>query len=322
MFRKCLGCAKRAMRSWVGLAAVWMCLGPGGGELLAQEEKFPPELVRFVPYRHNPVFKAAGPGHWDQAIRERGWILRVGNTYHLWYTGYDGTRQGLKKLGYATSRDGIHWQRHPRNPLYDKHWVEDMMVVRYRGVFYMFAEGLHDRAHWLVSPDGVHWRRKGKLNIRMTNGRPIAEGPYGTPTVWHENDTWYLFYERRDRGIWLAKSRDLRTWIHVQDDPVMVPGPAPHEARLIALNQIIKYRDRYYALYHGRGDQPYWSTNIATSRDLVHWEKYPGNPLLPARENKSSGILVYVGKGFRLYTMHPAVHLHFSAVPARDAPVP
>jgi hypothetical protein len=49
---------------------------------------------------------------------------------------------------------------------------------------------------------------------------------------------------------------------------------------------------------------------VATSTDLVRWEKYPGNPLQPVAENKSSGIVVHDGEKFRLYTMHPAVYLH------------
>ena len=47
-------------------------------------EPFPPELVEFVPYEGNPVFEGAGPGHWDELIRERGWILHEGGMYHLW----------------------------------------------------------------------------------------------------------------------------------------------------------------------------------------------------------------------------------------------
>ena len=56
-----------------------------------------------------------------------------------------------------------------------------------------------------------------------------------------------------------------------------------------------------------------WSTNVATSADLIHWEKYAGNPLLPVEQNRSSGIVVRDGDKFRLYTMHPAVHLHLPA---------
>src|SRR5262245_35647475 len=93
-------------------------------------DEFPPELVQWAAYDKNRVVVAAGPGHWDVRIRERGWILREEGVFHLWYTGYDGTREGQEMLGYATSPDGLNWTRHPSNPLYREHWVEDMMVLK------------------------------------------------------------------------------------------------------------------------------------------------------------------------------------------------
>ena len=109
----------------------------------------------------------------------------------------------------------------------------------------------------------------------------------------------------------MARSKDLKRWRNVQDDPVLVPGPAVYDSKLIALNQIVKHEGRYCAYYHGLGAGEYqtWSTNVAVSNDLMHWKKYPKNPIL--RDNKSSGILVHDGKRFRLYTMHDKVEVHF-----------
>jgi hypothetical protein len=75
----------------------------------------------------------------------------------------------------------------------------------------------------------------------------------------------------------------------------------------------VKYKGRYYAYYHGSGNEKpqLWSTNVAVSNDLVHWVKYRNNPLLPIEDNKSSGILVDDGRQFRLYTMHDKVEVHF-----------
>jgi predicted GH43/DUF377 family glycosyl hydrolase len=278
-------------------------------------KKWPRELVQFVPYKANPVF-APVKGKWDAKIRERGWILREDNVYKLWYTGYDGSKEGQRMLGYATSADGIAWTRFPHNPLAKDHWVEDMMVVKHDGQYFMFAEGREDRAHLLVSKDGIDWKRIGQLDIRLKSGKPIADGPFGTPTAWREHDRWYLFYERNDAGIWLATSTDLKVWTNLQDEPVMTPGPGDYDKDLIAVNQIVKHQNRYYAYYHGSArsgaKKGLWSTNVATSTDLIHWEKYPGNPLLPIDSNKSSGILVHDGERYRLYTMHPEVHLHFA----------
>ena len=66
--------------------------------------------------------------------------------------------------------------------------------------------------------------------------------------------------------------------------------------------------DAYVHLHDAR-----FYTAVATSTDLRHWEKYPGNPLQPAGENKSCGIVVPDGEGFRLYTRHPEVNRHWQA---------
>ncbi len=279
------------------------------------DDKFPSELVKFVPHGKEPVF-AAQKGKWDAMIRERGWVLREDGVWKLWYTGYDGTRDGQRMLGLATSPDGIKWTRHPGNPLARDHWVEDMMIVKDAGKYWMFAEGREDRAHLLVSTDGIDWKRVGQLDVRLKNGKPIADGPYGTPTAWLEDGVWHLFYERQDKGIWLAKSKGMKVWTNVQDEPVLSPGPGEYDRDLVALNQIIKHKGRYYAYYHGSAKTgpkaKLWSSAIATSRDLIHWEKYAENPLRPTEENKSSGIVIPDGDKFRLYTMHPAVYLHLS----------
>lgn len=280
-------------------------LSPGTSGELAHG--FPADLVRWTPQAGNPVFKGAGPGHWDVKIRERGWVMRDDAGWHLWYTGYDGTREGIKLLGYATSSDGNQWTRWPANPLIGDHWIEDMIVVKHGGTYYMFAEGLGDEAQLLTSTDRVNWKREGKLDVRTTKGEPISAGPFGTPVAWHERGLWYLMYERMDAGIWLATSPDLKVWTNRQDDPVFKPGPEPYDKVMIAFDQVLKRGDWYYAIYHATGDtQPprVWNTDLARSRDLLNWEKYPDNPVLP---DKSSGVTVFDGRRLRLYTMHEQV---------------
>src|SRR3954469_25773663 len=171
----------RRVGAWAILLAVLLA---AGGELSraqqavvaepAASRAFPSDLVNWAPLPGNPVFQSAGPGAWDAKIRERGWIMREGNTYSLWYTGYDGTREGVRQLGYATSPDGLHWTRWPDNPLVRNHWVEDMMVVKQGDTYYMFAEGLHDEAQLLVSKNHVNWEQRGKLNIRTHSGEPLS----------------------------------------------------------------------------------------------------------------------------------------------------
>ena len=179
------------------------------------------------------------------------------------------------RLGLATSSDGMQWTRHPGNPLIADLWVEDMMIVRHEGTLFMFAEGRDDQAQLLKSVDGLSWERVGQLDVRLANGQPIEAGPYGTPVGHFENGVWYLFYERRDAGVWLATSSDMRVWKNVQDEPVLVPGPEAHEQDLIAMNQLVKHEGRYYAFYHGsKKGSGLWSSNVAVSDDLKSWRKF------------------------------------------------
>jgi hypothetical protein len=272
--------------------------------------EFPPELVDWMPHRGNPVFTAKRAGDWAVKIRERGWILRENGVYHLWFTGYDGTREGIKQLGYATSTDGLRWTPSAKNPLCRDHWIEDMMVLKSGDTYYMFAEGAdNNHAEMWTSKDRVEWKRKGALDVRLADGKGRPGEPCGTPTIWRENDTWYLFYERLDLGVWLATTKDPHSlvWINVQDTPVLVPGPGRYDKQLIAVDQIIKHRGTYFTYYHASGDEKpprTWNTSVARSTDLIHWQKFAGNPIV---DDKSSGMVVPVGRGLRLYTMHDQI---------------
>ncbi|MEZ6128093.1 MAG: glycosylase [Planctomycetaceae bacterium] len=282
----------------------------------ASAQDLPPAFSGFQSYAENPVFTGAA-GEWDALIRERGWILKEGDRYHLWYTGYDPERSPvIMSPGYATSADGITWNRHPNNPLLREVWVEDMMVVKHNNVFYMFAEGMNDQAQLLTSADGIAWERRGTLDVRLMSGEKIPPGPYGTPTALYTNEQWYLFYERKDLGVWLATSKDMQVWTNVSDQPVLLPGPDHYDRLMIAMNQVVRHNDRWYAVLHGTGTPTKprkWCTYFAVSDDLLTWKKCSAGPVLPIADNKSSGVLVEDGGKFRLYTMHAKVDLHLPA---------
>src|SRR5881275_999695 len=100
------------------LLAIYMIqCSPSHKTMNNTSSEFPDELVHFVPYKNNPVFAGTGTETWDNQIRERGWIMREDNIYHLWYTGYTNI-DSTKSLGYATSPDGFTWTRYKDNPIH------------------------------------------------------------------------------------------------------------------------------------------------------------------------------------------------------------
>ena len=294
------------------------------GSLNPARPEFPPELVEFGPASEKPLFAGTGANMWDRMIRERGWVMREDGIWHMWFTGYNYDITTAKSLGYATSPDGITWTRWPGNPLTTTGWVEDVCIVKHEGTYFMFAEGKDDIAHLLTSKDRLHWEEQGDLDIRQTNGQPISAGPRGTPSAIFEKDRWWLLYERDDHAIFAATSRDLKTWTNVTDEPVIKMGPEAYDQHAVAVDQIIKHKGRYYAYYHASATEPWvaWSTCIAMSEDLVHWQKYPHNPILrvnPAMPGAGSGTVVHDGKGYRFYTTHPDVRVY---MPKHETPAP
>lgn len=275
-------------------------------------DEFPPEMVDFIAADTAPLFSGSGTNTWDKKIRERGFILYEDSIYKMWYTGYNPDIAREKFLGYATSTDGINWFRYSDKPVFREKWTEDIFVTKYRDVYYMFAEGDQDIAHLMTSSDGINWMEQGDLIITTTKGDTIS-GPYGTPTVWIEKDKWYLFYERNDSAIWLAESGDRINWQNIQDEPVLKCGPDSYDIAAVAVNQVIKWKGNYFMYYHATSSLDWqhpvspviWTSNVAMSEDLVHWVKYPGNPIV--KDDHSSPILVFDQNGPNLYTMHSKV---------------
>ena len=66
-----------------------------------------------------PVLGPGAPGTWDERSTETPNVVKVGETYHLYYTGY--TNVGASTLhyqiGHATSPNGVTWTKDPRNPV-------------------------------------------------------------------------------------------------------------------------------------------------------------------------------------------------------------
>lgn len=61
---------------------------------------------------------------WDAHRVETPMVLKIDDTYHMYYTGCDReTCAGFPQfaIGHATSQDGIHWERNPNNPIVQPH---------------------------------------------------------------------------------------------------------------------------------------------------------------------------------------------------------
>jgi beta-fructofuranosidase len=79
-----------------------------------------------------------------------------------------------------------------------------------------------------------------------------------------------------------AVSRDLVNWTTLP--PALMPDlNLPHERKGLATGSVTLCGDTYHMLYVGVGDGGHGTDHsicLATSRDLIHWDRHPGNPVL------------------------------------------
>jgi hypothetical protein len=91
----------------------------------------------------DPVLKIGDPGEWDQ---HRVWspaVLATETGYEMWYAGRAGYTTPPQLVGYATSHDGIVWQKSQDNPVIGDRpaWGFSYLtssVLEYKGYYHLW----------------------------------------------------------------------------------------------------------------------------------------------------------------------------------------
>lgn len=115
--------------------------------------------------------------------------------------------------------------------------------------------------------------------LRPWNNDPIP--------FWHQG-VWHLFLQHNPAGpefgemCWgHVSSPDL---VHWTTHAIALEPEEPYDARGVWTGSVIEHEGRFYAFYTSiAGFNPIrQSQSLATSDDLVHWQRHPANPLIPS----------------------------------------
>ncbi len=244
----------------------------------------------------NPVLPSSQSG-WDSRYAWAPSVIFRDGVYHLWYSGWSGS--GGSDIGYATSLDGIHWDRCPSNPVINGSvmpWTGGtvrvpavtLIIDRYVMIF-----GTHNAGGWqshsyfgiAASVDGVSW------NVWLD---PIlSAGPAGS---WDETSLsqtssivewggrywiWYSGYGSMGWGIGAAYSDDLITWEKSESNPVFLPStPGQWDGYSVEFPEVFTKNHRLEMWYAGQvsfGNR--LCIGIAHSSDGITWERSDWNPV-------------------------------------------
>ena len=237
-----------------------------------------------VRYPDNPVIKVGKKGAWDDQTLGCFTVLDGGDKFYF-YSG--GTQYGKpKKIGMATSKDGIHWAKYEKNPLFAGSMP---YAIKVGDTFRLYHPGKDDTGrHGLqmrTSRDGFNWSKPKTV---------LAGGILDPCVVRVVENEFHLYYcaggrkMKNGKGVWefkahMATSEDGIRW-KKEPKPALPLGPkGSWDSQSHAGPCVLKLEDAFHMWYLGSGTckgKTAWRIGHATSPDGLNWTRSGKAPVL------------------------------------------
>jgi hypothetical protein len=140
---------------------------------------------------------------WERTAVDSPRVLRLGDVYHMWYTGRDFGVRSTWQIGYATSPNGVDWTRYEGNPVLSGGGPGEPEAVYIPNVLADPATGLLEM--WFVhrtatriglgyalSLDGVVWTEYEGNPLALTTLLPVRGALTGA--VARQGNTYHMVY--------------------------------------------------------------------------------------------------------------------------------
>ena len=223
----------------------------------------------------NPIVRPGVKGEWDEWAVMSMSVVRVGDTFHLYY---EGGASGVADLqvGHATSTDGLTWVKDPTNPVlrpgapgeWDDGATWDPFVLHEDGVFKMWYGG--ERAGhrdfqcgYAISMEGTRFEKRGKIS-------DFPVGDIGDMHIVHDREAgrYFMYYwDRRfelARRLFRAESPTETDFDFAEAVPIRIDGAeAGHR-----YTHVLKLGDTWHMYY---GYERKGRMGYAASDDGLSW---------------------------------------------------
>ncbi|MBE7558132.1 hypothetical protein HS125_03965 [bacterium] len=287
-------CSHRSVSRLLTLVALILLAGPSALAIL-------PASAPFMPHPGNPILSRGPNGAVDDNAIGRPCVIRVGDQLRMYYIAHGGSYASIQ-IRYATSEDGINWEKAAGAPLltgdgsgFDALSVFDPAVLVDNGLYHMWFIAMDASTNptigHAVSSDGIHW---GSRELALTRG-PQGAFDYFTvsdPVVVKVGDVFYMWYSGRNgptnKGdptnvlrVGLATSTDGIRW--EKHGVVLNPGVPGDFDEWLAYGPEIRYTSGLFAMYYtGQNYAGVTQIGLAISTDGRNWTKQ--GLVLPAGE--------------------------------------
>ena len=294
-------------------------------------------LPRAELFTDNPVLQPGRKDSWDQLTVFPAAVWKELEEFYLFYAGdYKPFPPGvyteiLHRIGVATSTDLHQWSKSPQNPVLGPPLKGDTVAFfdlspSYRHATLQGGGGLVQLPNghygltfnvggdhqwlgiWLAESPSLlgQFRKAQKGRVLTLGGAEDFDGehihlhgaikrPDGSYAILYTGfNAKYPKGRVGDRGG-LATSSDMVHWTKYPGNPIFAMGETGSwDDYHVRPNTVARVGDWYYMFYEGAHPDNRWSfwpdqVGMARSKDLIHWERYPYNPILPLPAGKHFG---------------------------------
>jgi len=227
-------------------------------------------MILLKRYSDQPIFSPKKENKWEAASVFNAAAIHDNGLVHLIYRATDissGGHEGpyINSLGYAVSKDGIHFNRLEQPILTNSvpqelRGPEDPRIVKIDDTFYMMYTGYggrYDEDYRIclaTSTNMIDWKRQGVM----------LDEPNKDASLFPEKiNGKFVMFHRRPPDIWIATSDDLKTWGN--HTVVMKTNPnSEWEAAKIGISgPPVKTPEGWLLIYHGVSHDQVYSQGIA-----------------------------------------------------------
>ncbi len=280
-----------------------------------------PGPLLFKAYKANPVLSPGKPGEWDELFVWNPQVIKDDDICYLFYLG--GNISGRMAIGYATSADGYHFTKFPGNPVlspddegFDAYTVGPGIILKNDTNWLMYYNAQDLRAFapgdavgraTSKSPAGPWSKSEDPLMTSGTKSEWDAGFVIPSSVLLLKNGSYIMYYSGGtdialfdDFCVGMAESTDGINWKKYNDplttehpyaesDPVLVPGkPGEWDGSFVWMANVTGYAGgfmMYYGAAATNSREELKGIGYATSRDGIHWDKYPGNPVYRSQDD-------------------------------------
>ena len=239
-----------------------------------------PDGLEWTRYPDNPVMSPGLPGSPDANHVYPPYVLLDGSQFRMWYSAHDFEEWSIN---YATSEDGVTWERYAGNPLmraahdgrWDENFISEPSVLWNGERFEMWYNGGSERTSTLRvgyarSDDGLAWHKWEPDEWVLDVGALGEWDDFSVARVHvlYDGGRYQMFYEGHDAASWrlgYAWSEDGVTWHKEAGNPIVDLGPEDAFDSVTVAEPYVLFDGQTYRLYYSGYDGDKYRIGLATA---------------------------------------------------------